>query len=961
MNIKNYTLLSSEYIEDLQSEALYLEHNKTRARVLLLKNSNHNKTFSIGFKTPPVDSTGVAHIVEHSTLSGSRKYKTREPFMDMVSSSLQTFLNAMTYPDKTIYPISSRNDKDFQQLMDVYLDSVFYPRMNEVKEIFLQEGWHKEIHEDKLLYNGVVYNEMKGVYSDPSNQVSDIVREKLHPSGTYHHDSGGNPKNIPDLTYEDFLDFHRKYYHPSNSYILLAGDLDFEEKLAYLDQEYLSHFDYLEPKSEIIGHPAYKEALEFSETYSTSKEEYSENNSFLAMAWNIKTDPSPRDLLLRSFFADLLIESDNALLKNKLLEKGIGEDIYSELSTSNTLDFTILAYHAHKDQYQAFKDTLLGGIEDLVREGIPKRDLEATLNKFEFSVRQGGGSHRDLITYIGALSTWLYGQDPIEALKMSDHLKDMREALHTDFYEKTLDQWFLQGKNRVQGYIEGEVGKREKEEAVLEEKLKTEFQALSNQEKEAILKVQEDLVSFQMSEDSPQAKATIPKLEISDIPREISLIPREELSLAGLRGTFNSTPANGIIYTALAFPMDHLSLEEMVDASILSDLLGRLATKNYSRDQLAQETYLQTGGIVFETPIEVHADYESYTPFLFIRTASLAEKIDHGLDLLREILFQTKFSDRKHIEEILYASKSDMESSILQSAHTLAMARVKSYFHKPSYVDEEINGLELYFTLAKLLKEFDYSHFVERMEAVYKKVFTSKETKFNIRCEEKHLEKAKSSLESFLNHLEKKDLPKAQIDFKVQAKNEAFISSSMVNYVAKGYNLKLLGQEYQGHMAVLANVLSTKYLHYNIRAKGGAYGAGIQFSRSNLAATYSYRDPNLDKTIQVYDTIGDFLKDLELSQRDLTDFIIGSMNSFDPHMAPEALGLVDFKRYLNGLTRDQVLQWKNQALSTDLDTLKSKADLLDKVMKENYLCVIGNEEMIRDKKDLFHAIKNLKQ
>lgn len=332
--------------------------------------------------------------------------------MDMVASSVQTFLNAMTYPDKTLYPISSRNAKDFNQLMDVYLDAVFYPAMKENPKIFYQEGWHPEIQGDRLVANGVVFNEMKGVYSDPNNRISDMIREKLHPTGTYSHDSGGNPANIPELTYDAFLDFHSRYYHPSNSYILLAGDLDFDERLDYLDREYLSHFDSKDPDSAIQGHDFYDGLREFQATYDLSEGEDPEGKNYFAFALTAKVDPTPEDLLLRNFFQELLIESENGLLKKPLQAAGIGEDVYSELSVTNTWDFSVVAYRARADRYEDFKSIVTDTLTRLAEEGIDEDVLEATLEKFEFTVRRGGGSHADLISYIGALNTWLYGQSP---------------------------------------------------------------------------------------------------------------------------------------------------------------------------------------------------------------------------------------------------------------------------------------------------------------------------------------------------------------------------------------------------------------------------------------------------------------------------------------------------------------------------------------------------------------------
>ncbi|MCD1146826.1 insulinase family protein [Peptoniphilus sp. KCTC 25270] len=959
--MKDYKLLQKEYVQDLQAEVSLYLHEETKAQILWIDNKNHNKTFSIGFKTPPTDSTGIAHIVEHSTLSGSRKYHTKEPFMDMVATSMQTFLNAMTYPDKTIYPISSRNDKDFKQLMDLYLDSVFYPRMKEIKEIFLQEGWHEEIQQGELIYNGVVYNEMKGVYSDPSNQVSDIIRENLHPAGTYHHDSGGNPQYIPNLTYENFLDFHKKYYHPSNSYILLAGDLDLEERLNYLHEEYLSHFSYLKPISDIISHEPYTEIHEYKDTYSISQEEFGENKNYFALSWNIKENPSPMDLLLRSFFSELLVGSDDGILKKNLLHAGIGEDVYVETSAGNTLDFSIISYHAPKNLYENFQKIIEKTFQDILEDGFDKKDLLATLNKFEYSVRQGGGSHRDLIAYIGSLNLWLYGGNPIEALQTSKYLKEMREGIETDFFERKLKEFFIDTKNKTLAFIAPEINKQTKVEEEIKTALQKRKNSLSEEELEAIQQQQEALLIFQNTEDSPEAKATIPSLEREDISKEITEIPRKLVALNQAKGTLNPQPTNGILYYNLAFSLKHFDLEELQWISILSDFYGRIATKEKSLTELNQEIYLNTGGISFETPVETHKNPNVFTPYMMVRFTTLKETIPQAFSIVKEIFESTEFEDEKRVREILFATKADLESSILQSGHTISSARLKSYFHKGSYVDEMINGLELYFVVSDLIENFSMEVFQEKVNSIKEKIFLQNNLVFNIVGEEDLIEYSLEEFEKFIHALPTFDLEEAAIPFEVAPRNEGFLSSSQVNYVSKGYNLALLDQSYSGEFVVLGNLLSNKYLHNNIRAKGGAYGAGVRFGRGGLMTTYSYRDPNLENTLLVYDGIAEYLENLELTEKDLTNLIIGTMNSFDPHMPPHSLGFLDFKRYLNQVENKDILKWKEEAMNVTLENLKSYAPTLRKAMEKNYLCVIGNEEKIKEHSEFFEHLIPLKR
>ena len=955
---RHYKLIDKRNISELHGEVSFLKHIKTGAEILLLDNNNHNKTFAIGFKTPPEDSTGVAHIVEHCTLSGSRKYKTKEPFMDMVASSVQTFLNAMTYPDKTLYPISSRNDKDFRQLMDVYLDAVFYPEMRENEKIFYQEGWHPEIEDDRLIANGVVFNEMKGVYSDPANRVSDMVREKLHPSGTYSHDSGGNPDHIPDLTFDDFLNFHRRYYHPSNSYIFLAGDMDFEERLAYLDEAYLSEFDAINPKSEIVGHSMYDSPKEFTGTYDLSEDEDPEGKSYFALSFSSKVDPTPEDLLLRSFFQELLVESENGLIKKRLRDAGIGEDVYSELSASNTWDFTIYCYHAKKERYEDFRRIVMETLEDVAENGVDEEVLKATLEKFEFTVRRGGGAHADLLQYIGALNTWLYGQNPLDGLELSPKLEALREKIGTDYFQKAVREFFLDVPHRIVMRIDPEIGKEKRLEEKRREKQKEAYTALSDSEREEIISLTRDLNDYQEAPDSEEAKATIPKLELSDLSKKITDIPRNVTELSGITLTTNPLNTNGIIYTNWAFNMKHLNLEELAYASVLSDVLGKIATEHYTEAELETETFLSGGGFTFDTPLE-QMD-EGYAPYFFISTGALPRQQARGYAVLEEMLSKSQLHDEGRLKTILETMKADMASSFLQSGHSIVSNRVRVHYSEAAYVDDRMNGLDFYFFVCDLIKKGDYRSVADQLEKVAKKIFTASRLTANLIADDEEIPMAEAALADHLHHFDRTVYDNASIDYKADHQNEAFTLNSMVNYVSKGGSLQEADYEYNGKLVVLANVLSNLFLHKEIRAKGGAYGAGIRITRFGDVATYSYRDPQVEKTIDVYDRMADFLKDLTLSERDLTDMIIGVMNAFDPHLAPSAYGVLDFKRFLNGTTAESIEKKKAEAMATTVDDLRSFSDLIKKIMEQNHLVAIGDGERLKSG-ELFDVYRSLKQ
>ena len=953
---RNYTLIEKRAIDELHGEVSLLKHNQTGAEVLLIDNKNHNKTFSIGFKTPPEDSTGVAHIVEHSTLSGSRKYKTKEPFMDMVASSVQTFLNAMTYPDKTLYPISSRNDKDFNQLMDVYLDAVFYPAMKDNPKIFYQEGWHPEIQDDRLVANGVVFNEMKGVYSDPNNRISDMIREKLHPTGTYSHDSGGNPKNIPELTYEDFLTFHGRYYHPSNSYILLAGDLDFDERLDYLDKNYLSHFDYKDPASTIVGHDFYDGLAEFRETYDLSEGEDPAGKNYFTFALTAKVDPTPEDLLLRNFFQELFIESENGLLKKPLQAAGIGEDVYSELSATNTWDFSVVAYRADEHRFEEFKSIVTDTFTRYAKEGIDEDVLEATLEKFEFTVRRGGGSHADLISYIGALNTWLYGQSPLDGLELLPLLKKLREKIGTTYYQEKIREFFLEPTHRIFMNVAPEIGKQKKEEAALAEKQRAKLAALSESERKDIETLVEDLRAYQMAPDSAEAKATIPKLDLKDLGEGITKIPRTVTEIEKVTLTENPLNTNGIVYTNLAFDMGHLSEDELAYASLLGEVLTKVATENYDEAALETEIFLSGGGFTFDTPVEETAD--GYKPYFFISTGALPRQLQRGYAVLDEILTKSRLTDANRLKTILEGLKADIANTLLQSGHLIVSNRVRTHFSEGAYVDDIMNGLAFFDFVCDLVDAKDYAAAGKKLEDVAKKLFAKDRLTANLIAEKEDLKAAEEAIAPFLQSFKHLGAEDYTVAFKPEKVREAFTLNSQVNYIAKGGNFKALNKAYTGDMAVLANVISNLYLHREIRAKGGAYGAGIRIAKSGNVATYSYRDPHVKETIQAYDTIGDFLRALELSDRDLADMIIGVMNTFDPHMAPAAYGILDFKRFLNGTSIESLEALRREALATTVEALRGYGDMLDALMGEEQMVAMGSEAALKEA-DAFDRYESL--
>ena len=663
--MNNYKLIEEKYIDEVASNCKVYTHIKTGARVLTLENNDDNKAFGIGFRTPPERGNGVCHIVEHCVLSGSRKFKTKEPFMDLIKSSLQTFLNAMTFPDKTIYPVSSRNEKDFYNLMDVYLDAVFHPAIYEEEKIFLQEGWHYELKdkEDDLKYNGVVYNEMKGVYSASENLVSDAMVFALHEDSSYGVDSGGDPKLIPSLSYEEFKDYHKKYYHPSNSYIYLYGNQNMEEALDFIDKNYLQDFDKAEINSEIILNDEIKKTKDVEITFSASKEEMKDKIDYLSKGWTLGYADSKMDVFMRDFLAELLIDAQGGPLKKAIFDAGLAEDVYAETSSSLPLDLSIVLKNTEADKKDEFLKILRESLEKLVEEGIDKDLLEATLNKFEFIFREGGGTQKAIIYYIRALNSWLYDQSPLDALYYNDVLSEVKEKLNDGFVEKYIKEKLLDNEYSVNLVAKPELNKNHREEEELKKELQELKAKMSDEEIEEIVKKSRDLEEYQNQEDSQENKDTIPSLELSDIDEKVTEYPVEEDKLGDVVYLKTHQETNGIVYTTLSHDISFIEKEEMETMSLLLSLIGLIDTKNYTYEELNNEIYKATGGISFNPSVYVDAkDKEKYVLRMNIKMKSTADKLGRGLEIIDEIMNNSLLDSKKRIKELLNILKINLST-----------------------------------------------------------------------------------------------------------------------------------------------------------------------------------------------------------------------------------------------------------------------------------------------------------
>lgn len=960
-----FKLVEENKIDELQSIARIFQHEKSGARLLHLENDDDNKVFSIGFRTPPTNSTGVPHIIEHCVLAGSKKYTTKEPFMDMVKGSLQTFINAMTFSDKTIYPVASRNDKDFYNLMDVYLDAVFYPKIYEKPEIFMQEGWHHEIFnkEDKITYKGVVYNEMKGAYSSPEEILEATIAKSLYPETCYQFSSGGDPDVIPELSYEEFLDFHRKLYHPSNSYIYLYGNGDIDKHLSHINESYLANFEKTNIDSHIEKQKPFTQRQEAKDYYPIGIDDNHENKTYLSLNFVLEDIIELESYLMNNIMEQILIESSAAPLKKALVDAGIGEDIFAMNVGGVQPGFGIVAKNTSIDKKEEFEKLIFDTLNKLVDNGLDKKLIEACINKVEYNLREASKfPTKGIIYYISSMNSWLYDASPISHLKYGDTLKKLRDNINTGYFEKYIKDNFINNSHSSLVIIEPKKGLGEEKEKALEEKLVEYKKSLSDEEIDALVLENNKLKEMQLSDDTEEAKATIPKLSISDVSPKVEAIPQEEIKEDDITILFHNIFTSKIAYLDLYFDTSMIKEKDIPYINLLGGLLGNMDTKEKSYLELSNDIYVNTGGIDFDSvAIVKDGESEKFSPRFVVKGKAIGENIPKLIELITELIKDTKIEDEKRIKELLQKIKSRIEMNIFQRGNAVAASRVGSYFSAPWKYNEKLKGLDFFWFISDAIENFDNKkeEIISNLNAVYNAIFNKNNLIISFTGDEEDLSIVKDNLGIVTNKLNKGVFTSQEYSFTEERLNEGVLSSANVQYVAKGYNFTKLGYTYNGSMRVLATILNGDYLHNRVRAQGGAYGVGISFEKNGHLTTFSYRDPNLKETISVYDNMQEYVSDLNLDESELTQYIIGTISRLEPAMTPHVKGQLETTRYISNAKKEDIQKTRDEVLSTNLENIKSLAPLLADAMKENYLCVLGNENKIKESKEIFNNLVKL--
>ena len=966
--ISAYEIIREENLSDIRSAGYLLRHKKTGARVMLIENDDENKVFNIAFRTPPKNSTGVAHILEHSVLCGSREFPLKDPFVELVKGSLNTFLNAMTYPDKTCYPVASCNDQDFQNLMHVYLDAVFYPNIYKKEEIFRQEGWSYQLEdtEGPLKYNGVVYNEMKGAFSSPDEVLEREIMNSLFPDTPYGCESGGDPNHIPELSYEEFLQFHKTYYHPSNSYIYLYGNMDMAEKLEFIDEHYLSAFEKLEVDSALPLQPAFTERKELQLEYPVSESENEEGNAYLAYSTVVGDASDELTAMAFEVLDYALLSAPGAPLKQALLDAQIGMDVYGSYDDGILQPyFDIVAKGTDPDKKEKFVEIIRTTLEDIVKNGIDKKALKAGINYMEFRYREADFSAwpKGLMYGLDIFGSWLYSDEKaFSHVKLIPVFEKLKALSGERYFEDLIQKYLLDNPHGSVITLVPSKGLAARREKALEEQLQAKLEKMTQEEKETLVEKTKALVEYQEAEEEPGSEKCIPMLKREDIKKEAAGFTNEELDVSGSLFLYHEVPTNGISYLDLMFDLKNLDPEDVPYLGLLKSVLGFVDTAHFSYGELSNEINAETGGISCGVEVFDRADStEEYKAVFSVRGKVMYPRIDVLFRMIREILNTSKLDDGKRLYEIIARVKSRAQANLVSAGHSTAVLRGASYSSPMAAFQDEMAGVGYYQFIEKLEKEFDSrkEELVKKLTALMTEILRPELLCVSYTGERESLDTVVKQVKALKDTLHTEAAEVSSKPMSCEKKNEGFTTSGQVQYVARTGNFRKKGYEYTGALDILKVALSYDYLWMNLRVKGGAYGCMSGFKRSGESYFVSYRDPHLKRTLEVYEGIPEYVRTFQADEREMTKYIIGTISGKDVPRTPQMQGSISKTAYFCGVTEEMMQKERDQILNADVEDIRNLAPLVEAILSDDAVCVVGSETAIEKEREIFKEIKSL--
>jgi len=940
-------------VSEINSKVILYRHIKTGTELMSVINDDENKVFGVTFRTPPSDSTGLPHIMEHSVLCGSRKYPVKEPFVELVKGSLNTFLNAFTYPDKTCYPVASTNLQDFYNLVDVYLDAVFYPLIT--PQTLMQEGWHYELNnlDDELSFKGVVFNEMKGAYSSPDDILGDESQMQLMPDTAYGYQSGGDPDCIPDLTYEKFKNFHETFYHPSNAKIFFYGDDDPEKRLQLVN-EYLQYFEPIQVNSLPALQTEFSKPLRKIIPYD-SGEETENSKAYLTVNWLLPEGTNPELVLSLGILEHVLLGTPASPLRKILIESGLGEDVVGRGLSDETrqMAFSTGMRGIETKNLDHVESLILTALERITEEGIDPKTIEASINTIEFSLRENntGPYPRGLIVMLRTLSTWLYDRDPISPLAFQKPLDEIKSKLSDGSFrfENLIREYLIDNQHRVTVILtpDAAIGAQRVENE--KNRLKQAQFNFSQEKLEQIIRDTLDLKKRQETPDSPEALATIPMLGKDDLDQSIKALPLQIMQKEPATILFHDLFTSQILYVDLGFNLSPLSPEQLPFMRLFMRAMLEMGTQKESFVELIQHIGRETGGIHHSLYTSEKAKQNGSIAYLFLRSKVMVNKISALLSILSDILQIPNFSDKERFRQILLEEKSGMEAGLIPSGHRVVNNRLKSQYSTSAWMTEQMSGVDYLFFIRSLINQFDqeWERISTTFEEIKNSLFNQNNLIVNVTIDQPHWDSVQNEINQFVQDLPKSLVSNQSWIQKSQLINEGLMVPSQVNFVGKGGDLYSLGYKDHGSMNVILQYLRSTWLWEKVRVQGGAYGGFCIFDRlSGIFTFLSYRDPNLLSTLENYDLTAQFLKNFELSESELTKSIIGAIGELDAYQLPDAKGYTSMVRYILGITDEDRQKFRDELLSTSESDFRHLAKILEELNKQASVVVLGSSENI---------------
>lgn len=932
-----FRLIKSEYVKSKNARLYTLRHEKTGASLLYFDRKDENKTFCIGFKTLPEDDTGVFHILEHSVLNGSEKYPVKEPFVSMLQSSMQTFLNALTYSDKTVFPVSSRNEQDFFNLMSVYLDAVFRPLIYKKPEIFMQEGWHYEFDEEsgEAYYNGVVFSEMKGAYADVDRLIEDEADRLLFPDSSYGFSSGGHPEHIPELSYEKFIAAHRRFYHPSNARIFLDGAMDIDSVLGYIDSEYLSGYERREPDFDFVR----QMPVSAEKTICYEAQEGEEDKAHMAVSKILCMHSDTVKIYAAQILTDYLAGSNEAPLKRAVLEQGLAQDV--SLSVAEGVYQPVVSAifrNTLPECFTGLRSFLPDETEKILAQGINYEALSAALERAEFSGREITEPYGVELA-LKAFDGWLYGDDPLTHIETEGIFSELREKLGTGYFEDLMREMFADMSDKVYLYALPNTKKgehdAENECARLEKITASWDEARLECEKEATGRMQQ----WQQSADSDEVLSMLPHLELTDISAEVKEAEKQLCEVSGVPLMRVDGDTNGIVYMNMYFNVSDFSADELRLLNVLVSCFGELRTENYAADVLQSRVKATLGALGAKIELISKAgDTKTCTPYLLISASALEEKAPAAVKLLTELLVNGRYDETDRIYETVLQTDYFMKQSLINEGHMYAITKALSAFTAEGALRETLEGesfVRWFSTLAERFEENSDACAAE-LEKLAAKAF-AKSRLFVGCCGNADDEAFKKLIDALPENELGAPSPCPEFD---SADTTVSIPGG-VGFSALGHNLYALGGEGSGAWQVMTSLVSYVYLWNEIRVRGGAYGTGMSVRENGDMFCYSYRDPNTDNSRSVYDGIADFIEDFLEQSAPLDDIIIGAVNAADPLLDPAGVCAKECAKHLRGTPDSASALKRRQILETNGETLARLCGCLREYAAKAKFCTFG--------------------